>query len=309
MTTVTEPALVRGRTSVLRRVASNPKTLAGVLLLTGFVVLALAHPVLQATVWATQPGVYNPIVGHDPAISHPSGPGPGHLLGTDPLGRDVLSLLTWGIRPSLAVAATVAVVAGVLSLASGAASAYFKGRVDTVLSHLADALLLLPPPLLFLVVGRGRPDLGSVALGALYGVIFGLGPAAVVVRSRALTVMSKPFIEVARASGGGAGWITLRHLTPHLLPYVAVQVLAGVTGALITQGFLEVISAVGGTRTGLGSLVYLGLIYYEALLTIVPWSTLLAGGLTISLLAASFYRMSTGLADTLNIESKTRGRQ
>ena len=304
MTTV----LSRGKVSRSRELWTNPKMVAGAVLLAAFILLALAHPILRATVWASQPGVYHPVVGHDPTISHPSSPGPGHLLGTDPLGRDVFSLLSWGLRPSLTVAASVALVAGVLALLSGAASAYFKGRVDGVMSHLADALLLLPPPLLFLVVGRGRPETGPLALGVLYGLVFGLGPAAIVIRSRALVVMEKPFIEVARASGGGARWITIRHLVPHLLPYAAVQVLAGVTGALITQGFLEVIGAIDQTRIGLGSLVYLGLIYREALLTDVPWSTLLTGGLTISLLAASFFLMSRGIADILEFSRPGRPR-
>lgn len=294
------------RVSATRRLGTNPKILAGAGLLSLFLLLALAHPLLRATVWASQPQVYNPVAGHDPAIAHPSGPGPGHLLGTDPLGRDVFSLLTWGLRPSLMVAASVAVVAGLLSLLSGAFSAYFRGRVDTLLSHIADALLLLPPPLLFLVVGRGRPEMGPLALGALYGLVFGLGPAAIVVRSRALVVMEKPFMDVARASGGTARWIMLRHLFPHLLPYAAVQVLAGVTGAMITQGFIEVIGAIDETRIGLGSLVYLGLIYRDALLTEVPWTTLLAGGVTISLLAASFFLMSNGLADALDVARKKR---
>jgi peptide/nickel transport system permease protein len=306
VTAVASPEVFEARVGRARQLWTNPKLVAGAVLFTVFVLLTLAHPVLQTTVWASEPRVYNPVTGHDPGISHPSPPGPGHILGTDPLGRDVFSLLTWGLRPSLVVAGTVAVVAGILSLVSGAASAYFRGRTDAVLSHLADALLLLPPPLLFLVVGRGRPETGPLLLGFLYGLVFGLGPAAIVVRSRALSVMEKPFIEVARASGGGALWISVRHLFPHLVPYTAVQVLAGVTGALITQGFLEVIGAVDQTRIGMGSLVYLGLIYQEALLTLVPWSTLLTGGIAISLLAASFFLMSSGIADTLDITRRRR---
>lgn len=289
-----------------RRLWRDPKMVAGVGLVALFALLAMAHPVLRATVWASDPRVYAPVVGYDPAVPHPSPPGVGHLLGTDPLGRDVFSLLTWGLRPSVTVAAAVAAVAGLLSLLSGALSGYFRGRVDTALSHLADALLLLPPPLLFLVVGRGRPETGPFTLGVLYGLVFGLGPAAIVVRSRALVVMGKPFIEAARAAGGGASWIMRRHLMPDLFPYVAVQVLAGVTGALITQGFIEVIGAVDETRIGMGSLVYLGLIYREALGSSVPWSTLLAGGVSISLLAASFYLMSEGIADAFDVTRTTR---
>lgn len=287
----------RAAQSRRRRRTVDPKLVMGVLVFGSFLALGLGHFLLQSTVWASESGIYNPRVGYDPAVAHPSGPGSGHLLGTDPLGRDVLSLLTYSLRPSLAMAAVVAVVAGVASLLSAASASYYRGRVDGALSHLADALLLLPPPLLFLVVGVARPEVSSVVLGVLYGLVFGLGAGAIIVRSRALVVMQKPFIDAARVSGGSARWIMTRHLFPHLLPHVAVQVLAGVTGALITQGFVEYIA--GGTRIGLGNLVYLGLTYQRALFTNIPWSTLLAGGLSITLLAASFYLMSTGLSDTI----------
>jgi peptide/nickel transport system permease protein len=275
----------------------SPKLVAGVLLLSGFVILALSHPLLQSTIWSGEMRVYHPVIGHDAAISHPSAPSASHWLGTDPLGRDVVSLLTVSLWPSLAMAAVVAVTTGIVSLAAAAAAAYFRRGVDRVLTSAADAMLLFPAPLLFLVVAIARPDIPVVLLGALYGVTYGLGAGAIVVRSRALVVMAKPFIDTARLAGGSASWIVRRHLVPHLIPYVAVQVLAGVTGALIVQGFVEYNA--GGTRVGLGNLVYHALTYRAALLTSPPWSTLLAGGLTISLLAAAFYLMSNGIKDML----------
>lgn len=63
------------------------------------------------------------------------------------------------------------------------------------------------------------------------------------------------------------------------------------------QGFVEYNA--GGTRVGLGNLMYQAVTYHEALLTPPPWSTLLAGGLTLSLLAATFYLMSSGLEEML----------
>lgn len=110
--------------------------------------------------------------------------------------------------------------------------------------------------------------------------------------------MAEPFIEAARVAGGSPAWIMSRHLIPHLIPYVAVQVLAGVTGALIVQGFVEYNA--GGTRVGLGNLVYHTITYRQALFTPPPWSTLLAGGLTLSLLAAAFYLMSSGIKEMLD---------
>jgi ABC-type dipeptide/oligopeptide/nickel transport system permease subunit len=86
---------------------------------------------------------------------------------------------------------------------------------------------------------------------------------------------------------------------PGILPHVAVVMLASVVGALITQGFVELL-AIGEYRYGLGNLVYNAFVYMNALQTGVPWSTLMAGTLGLSLLAASFYMMSAGLRDVID---------
>lgn len=291
-------ALPRPSTGRVRRSSWNPKLVAGVFLFAGFVVLAVIHPFLQTTVWSGEERIFHPVIGHDPSITHPSGPSETHWLGTDPLGRDVVSLLTVSLWPSLAMAAVVAVTTGVVSLTAAAVAAYFRRIADRLLTSIADATLLFPAPLMFLVVAIARPDIPILTLGVLYGLVYGLGVGAIVVRSRALVVMAKPFIEAARVAGGSPVWIMSRHLVPHLLPYVAVQVLAGVTGALIVQGFVEYNA--GGTRVGLGNLMYQAITYGQALFTPPPWSTLLAGGVTLSLLAATFYLMSIGMKEMLD---------
>lgn len=302
--TVLGDALPRVDVSRVRGLKLNPRLVAGVALLAGFVLLAVSNPLLLGTVWSGARGVYDPVIGFDPAVVHPSGPSLAHPLGTDPLGRDVVSLLTASLWPSLAMAAVVAVTTGAVSLLAAAVAAFYRSTPDRVLTSVADATLLFPAPLMFLVVAIARPDIPVVALGVFYGLVYGLGAGAIVVRSRALVVMGKPFIEAARVAGGSPPWIMSRHLIPHLLPYVAVQVLAGVTGALIVQGFVEYNA--GGTRIGLGNLVYQAITYHEALFTPPPWSTLLAGGLTLSLLAATFYLMSSGLEKMLEPTPMTR---
>lgn len=303
MTVLTE-ALPRVGVSRVRQLRWNPRLVAGIILLGAFMLLAVINPLLLSTVWSGDRSIYDPIIGFDPSVAHPSGPSLAHWLGTDPLGRDVVSLVTASLWPSLAMAGVVAVTTGVVSLLAAAAAAFYRRTADRVLTSIADATLLFPAPLMFLVVAIARPDIPVVALGVFYGLVYGLGAGAIVVRSRALVVMGKPFIEAARVAGGSPGWIITRHLIPHLMPYVAVQVLAGVSGALIVQGFVEYNA--GGTRVGLGNLVYQAITYHEALFTAPPWSTLLAGGLTLSLLAATFYLMSTGLEKMLEPTLSTR---
>ena len=293
----TRPTQIIDAGGLARRVRHNPKVVAGTLLLGFFMLATIAHPILHATLWSDLPSIYLPLVGYDPAISHPSGATPAHLLGTDALGRDVLSLLTYALRSSLLVALTVALVVGVLCLLSGSLSAYYRGRVDTFLSYFGEALSLFPPAIALIIVGLGRPDFGPVTIALIYGVLFGLGPAATVVRSRALTVMAKPFIEASQVAGAGPRRIILSHLLPDLFPFAAVQTMAAVTGALIAQALVEFLSPAGG-KVGLGSLVYLGLTFRGLVSLEVPWTQLLAGALSISLLAGSFYMMSVGLRES-----------
>jgi peptide/nickel transport system permease protein len=277
------------------RIRRNKMVVGGVALLLLFALATFIHPILHATVWADEQAIYRPETGHDPTIAHPSGPSARHLLGTDPLGRDVFSMVTYGLRPSFTVAVATAVSAGVIGLVIGVTGAFFRGRWDWLTTHVADAFLLLPPPLIFLIASK-RGLMGPLELGLLYGLFFGLGPAAIVVRSRALAVMEKPYIEAARSVGGSPRWIMVHHVVPHVMSHVAVVVLAGVVGALVTQGFVEFLG-IQDYRIGLGNLVYSGLTYRTALGTGVPWSTVMAGALSISLLAASFYMISAGLRE------------
>lgn len=309
MTTIDIPAPTRKQRASLARstLRRSPMARWGIILLFALTLLAFIHPVLQATVWSDGRTIYHPTIGYDPAISHPSGPGPGHLLGTDPLGRDVVSLITFGLRPSFLLAVTVAISATVLGLLAGTMAAALRGRGDRVISTLADALVLLPPPLVFLVVVRGRPDWTVIHYGVIYGIIFGMGPVALVARSRAMAVMQKPFIDAARISGARSRWIVRRHLMPQVLPHAAIAALGGVVGAIIAQAFIEFLGAGSTHRGSLGALVYDSITYSAVFSTGVPWNALLAGALTISLLATSFYMISAGLRDAMDPRLAARG--
>lgn len=280
------------------RIRNNKMILTGLIVLALFAILAFVHPVLQATIWSDSQSVYRPETGHDPSISHPSGPSTAHLLGTDPLGRDVLSLMTYGLRPTFLVAVAVALSAAAVGIIAGTSAAFFRGRYDRVFTRIADAVVLLPPPLMFLIASK-RGLLGPIELGLLYGLFAGLGPAAIVVRSRALSVMAKPFVDAARAVGGSPRWVITHHVLPGVLPHVAVVVLGSVVGALVTQGFVEFLG-IWEYRYGLGNLVYNAITYQRALGTGVPWSALMAGALGITFLASAFYMISSGLRTAID---------
>lgn len=285
-----------------RVVLANTKVAVGLTLLALFLLAIPGHYLLQEVVWQN-PGVYDPVFGYDATVQNPAGPSGRHWLGTDSRGRDVMSILTAAARPTMTVALVSGATIGALSLLLGSVAAYRRGWVDSVVSHVGDAVVLLPPLLAVLVLGVGRPDavFGSVEVGATFGVLYGLGPATAAVRAAALTVMAKPFIDAARVAGGGGGWLISRHVLPHLVPQAAVQTMIGVTGAVVAEAFLSYDAAVGEV-IGFGQMVYDGITWAElfAGIAAIPWWVMIAGAGAISLVAAAFYLLGIGLREAFD---------
>lgn len=292
--------------AAVRRGLGQRAIVIGLAILVVAIVGALAHPVLTSTLWAGEPMTYRPEAGYDLAIDHPSGPSGRHWLGTDPLGRDITSMLLYALRPSLVIALTAAATIGLVAIASAAASAVLGRRVDAALSSLADGLLLLPAPIVLIIFGFARPEVFTpVVFGATYGIITGLSAAAIVLRTHALQVMTRPFIAAARVAGAGRWRLVRHHLVPHLLPLAAVQMTTGVVGVIVAAGFVEFLGA-SRTRVGLGSMIYHGLAYQGALSSDIAWEVLLTGSLTISALAGAFYLLSIGFRQLLDPRLRTR---
>ena len=291
----------------VRFIVSHPKVLAGIGILTLFAFLAVAQPLLEATVWARQPQLYDAEFGFDSSIAHPSAPSAAHWLGTSSLGRDVFAMLLHATRPTLLVALSAALSIGVVSVLFGSIAAFRRGWADGFISHLSDAMVLLPAMLAVFVLGISRSDeeFGALHVGLTFGVLYGLGPATATVRAAAMTVVAKPFMDAARVAGGGGFWIVSRHVLPHLYPHAAVQAMIGATGAIIADAFLSFRSAVG-EDVGFGQMVYDGLVWSEFLAGIAatPWWIMLAGAGGITLLAAAFYLVGVGLREALDPRSE-----
>jgi peptide/nickel transport system permease protein len=160
--------------------------------------------------------------------------------------------------------------------------------------QIADAFLLLPAPLLMVIMGMRFPDMSPLVLGVIYGLIAGLGSAAIVMRSQALLIVNKPFIEAARIAGGRRGYIALKHIVPHMLPLAALYMMLAVTGAVVAHGF---ISFFGFNRSEInwGSMIYASFVYSEAMGTGIEWHVLIPPSMALSLFAAAFYLVSRGL--------------
>lgn len=294
----------RARTAI----AANPKFIAGGAILLFFVVLTAAQPILEATLWSSRLQVYDPQFGFDTRIAHPSVPSLDHWLGTSSLGRDVFSMLAFATRPTLLVAISAAAMIAAVSLVLGAVAAVREGWLDGVVTHLSDAMVLLPPLLAVYILGIWRPsdDFGAIHVGVSFGVLYGLGPATATVRTAAQAVVSRPFMDAARVAGGGDTWLVTRHVLPHLYAHAAVQAMIGATGAVIADAFLGYRSAIG-EYVGFGMMVYDGIVWSELMAGIaeIPWWIMLAGAGGITLLAAAFYLLGVGLREALDPRARS----
>ncbi len=160
-----------------------------------------------------------------------------HPLGTDTLGRDVVSRLLYGARVSLIVGFSAVVVAGVLGVLLGLVSGYYGGRLDDALMRLGDVQLAFPALVLAIavlaVVGSG---LGNVVL--VLGVT-GWVTYARIARGETLSLRHREFVEGARALGARDAEILWRHVLPNVLPSITVVATFSVARTIIAEASLS----------------------------------------------------------------------
>src|SRR4030067_465857 len=196
--------------------AENPIGLVGLGLILFFVLLMVAHPILMNTIWDKQ--TYDPVLGFDISVpEHPAPPSATHLLGTDPLGRDILSQLMWSTRSVFVLGMVAALVTVIIATSIGALSAYYGGAIDTFFMRLADIVIMMPY-ITILIVMSALFDLTLPVLALILGLLGGLGGATIIIKSQALTIKVRTYIEAARVAGGSNSHIILRHIIPNLLP-------------------------------------------------------------------------------------------
>ena len=282
--------------------AENPIGLVGFGIIIFFGLLTLAHPILINTVW--EPQIYDPVVGHDLEVaSHPSAPSARHLLGTDPLGRDILSQLMFSTRFEFALGVISAVVTIVIATTLGATAAYYGGIFDTLLMRLVDLVIMLPfIPILIILSALAK--IGMLELALVIGLLSGFGGTTLIIKSQALTVKVKPYIEAARIAGGSDFHIILKHMVPNLLPIALLYMMFVVTSAIFTEAIL---SFFGLTEIEMSwGLMVNTTQVLGYLLRVDTWWLLLPAGLSITLLTAAFYMLGRALDEVVNPRLRRR---
>jgi len=261
-----------------RRVAAAAALLALLFL------VALLSPVISP---------YNPIAVH-PDDSYLRPLSPGHLLGTDELGRDLLSRVFWGARVSLPVA-FVAVSVGLIGGGLiGLACGYAGGLVDLLLMRLVDALLAFPGLILAIaVVAALGPGLRNamIAIGIVAIPVY-----ARLVRALVLQLRQMEFVLATRSLGATPLRLIVRHLIPNLLNPVIVQVSLSAGFAILAEATLSFLGLGAQLPTpDWGQMINTG----AAFLTNDPWLAIVPGA-AISITVFSFNLMGDALRDALD---------
>ncbi|MEV6532282.1 ABC transporter permease [Streptomyces sp. NPDC051639] len=232
---VAAPAAMAGRgprAAALRTLLRNRLAVAALAVLAIMLVFALFAPLIAPY----DPNAQDLLMRLRPPAWQSGGSG-AHPLGTDQLGRDLLSRVVYGTRVSLLVGAGAALLAGVIGTAVGLASGYFGGWPDRVLMRLADVQLAFPAILLALAI------VGFLGSGLWY-VILVLGftgwvSYARVVRSEVMSLRSRDFVTEARAIGVTDSVIMRRHLLPNVMAPLATIATLHVAAAIVAEASLS----------------------------------------------------------------------
>jgi len=277
--------------------AENPIGLIGLGVIIFFGLLSIAHPILMATVWKTS--VYDPVTGIDLEIAyHPSAPSARHLLGTDPQGRDVMSQLMYSARFEFGLGIMAAGMALLIATTVGALAAYYGGWLDSALMRFADLIIMVPAIPILIVLSAIIADFGMFQLALVLGILSGFGATTIVIKSQALSVKVKPFIEAARVAGGGHTHIITRHMVPNLMPIALLYMMFVVTTAIFAEAILSFLGLTE-IRMSWGLMInttqVLGYI-----LRFDTWWLLFPAALSITLLCSAFYLVGRAMDEVVN---------
>jgi peptide/nickel transport system permease protein len=282
--------------------AENKVGLLGIAIILFYALMAVGYPIMMQCCWEQR--VYDPITGYDFAsIEQPAPPSAAHPLGTDPLGRDILSQLMYSTASEFALGVTAAVVTVLLATTIGAISAYFGGVLDIIFMRIADIVIMVPFVTILIVLST-LFDVGMLELALVIGLLSGFGAAAVVIKSQALTIKVRTYIEAARVAGGGDFHIIFRHIIPNLLPLAFLYMMFTVTGAIFSEAALSYFGLLN-IRMSWGLMIHTTE-NAGYLLDVSKWWLIFPASLSITLLCAAFYLVGRAMDEVVNPRLRKR---
>ena len=216
----------RRRRVLRRRFLRRPLAVASLVVIVAVVLAAIFAPVVAPY----DPGETD----FDAVLASPSAE---HLLGTDELGRDILSRIIWGARASIQAGFFATMLAMAIAVPIGVAAGYYRGWLDPVISRVTDVLLAFP----FLILAVGLAAiLGPSLLNATLALGIGAVPGLVrIARGEALALREEDYVRAAVANGAGDVTILGRHIVPNMTSTLLVQATVTIPAAIIGEAVLS----------------------------------------------------------------------
>ena len=284
---VTDVALLspraRQRRRMRRRLLRRPLAVTGGVIVLAFVLIAIFAPVIAP---------FDP--GASDFTAALKGPSSKHLLGTDELGRDILSRLIWSARVSMEAGVFSTLLALLIAVPIGLAAGYYRGWIDPVIARITDVLLAFP----FLILAVGLAAiLGPSLTNATIALGFAVLPLLIrVVRGETLALREEDYVRAAIANGAGDATILARHILPNMASTLIVQATVTIPTQIIGEAVLSYLGVgVQPPTPSWGVMLVDGqnFISSQPRLVILP-------GIAIFLATLSFNLFGDGLRDMLD---------
>ncbi len=267
---------------------SNRAALAGLIIVLLFALMAIFAPLIAP---------YDPyLVSLKERLTPPSAI---HLLGTDEIGRDMLTRVMYGGQVSLMIGLVPSFLSLIIGSVLGLVAGYYGGKVDSVVMRLADVMLAFPSLLLAMVV---MYILGATLLNLFIALsIINWAGTARVVRAQTLALKEKEFIEAARSMGVSRSKIMFRHILPNCVPSLIVLFTLDIPAAILSESSLSFLGVGAQPPTASwGLMISQGRKFaYQC-----PW-LVLAPGVAILLITLAFNFVGDGLRDAMDPYLKT----
>ncbi len=265
------------------RFVKRPAAVTGAVIVVLFILLAVLAPYLTP---------------HDPYapsyLTIRKAPSTAHWLGTDDLGRDVLTRILYGARVSLFAGVIAAAVALLTGVPLGLLAGYFGGVTDMVISRLADALLAIPSLILAISLAA---FLGPSLTNAMIAIGIAAMPIFIrLTRGQVLAVRTEDYVDGAKAIGLPTRWILWRYILPNVVPPLVVQATITIATAIIAEASLSFLG-IGQQppNPSWGSMLNTA----KNFMSQAPWMSIFPGG-AICVIVLAFNMLGDGLRDALD---------
>ncbi|HAF01543.1 MAG TPA: peptide ABC transporter permease [Methylophilaceae bacterium] len=272
--------------TLFKKALSNPLAMAGFIIIMGVFLLAMLAPLISP---------YDPDEINVKAIL--LAPSMQHWMGTDGLGRDVLSRMLYGGQISLLVGLVAVGISTAIGIVLGALSGYYKGWVDTLIMRLVDVMLSIPSFFLILaVIAFLEPSIINIMI--VIGLTSWMGVTRLV-RAEFLSLSEREFVQASRTLGAKDARLIFTHLLPNSLTPIIVSSVLGVASAVLMESGLSFLGlGVQAPQASWGNILTDGKEYIQ-----FAWWLSLYPGMAILITVLGYNLLGEGLRDALDPRS------